>query len=235
MQRPSLMVHLRTAVFEQFMALQLRIFVPPHPLIKHWLAIARDKNTPGVLFRTALKELGYWLTYEAMRGDWIPTEDVVVETPLGPTAATLVSPTVPMALVPILRAGLTLLDGAQAVMPRASTYHLGLVRNEETLQPSCYLNKLPEALDPQTRILICEPMLATGGSIMMAMEELTRRQADPSLIRVISVVAAPPALKQLAETYPTLEIYSATIDEAVNDQGFIVPGLGDAGDRAFGT
>ncbi len=217
------------------MALQLRIFVPPHPLIKHWLAIARDKNTPGVLFRTALKELGYWLTYEAMRGDWIPTEDIIVETPLGPTAATLVSPTVPMALVPILRAGLTLLDGAQAVMPRASTYHLGLVRNEETLQPSCYLNKLPEALDPQTRILICEPMLATGGSIMMAMAELTRRQADPSLIRVISVVAAPPALKQLAEIYPTLEIYTATIDETVNDQGFIVPGLGDAGDRAFGT
>jgi uracil phosphoribosyltransferase len=137
--------------------------------------------------------------------------------------------------VPILRAGLTLLDGAQAVMPRASTYHLGLVRNEETLQPTCYLNKLPETLDPQTRILICEPMLATGGSIMMAMAELTQRHADPSLIRVISVVAAPPALKQLAETYPTLEIYAATIDETVNDQGFIVPGLGDAGDRAFGT
>ncbi len=217
------------------MALQLRIYVPPHPLIKHWLAIARDKNTPGVMFRAALKELGYWLTYEAMRGDWIPTEDVVVETPLEPTPATLVSPTVPIALVPILRAGLTLLDGAQAVMPRASTYHLGLVRNEETLQPTCYLNKLPETLDPQTRILICEPMLATGGSIMMAMAELTKRQADPSLIRVISVVAAPPALKQLAETYPTLEIYAATIDETVNDQGFIMPGLGDAGDRAFGT
>jgi uracil phosphoribosyltransferase len=217
------------------MAIQLRIYVPPHPLVKHWLAISRDKHTPSVLFRTALKELGYWLTYEAMRGDWIPTEDVMVETPLGPTPATLVSPTVPMALVPILRAGLTLLDGAQAVMPRASTYHLGLSRNEETLQPHCYLNKLPETFDPQTRILICEPMLATGGSIMLAMEELTKRQADPSLIRIISVVAAPPALKQLAETYPTLEIYSATIDETVNENGFIMPGLGDAGDRAFGT
>ncbi|HEY9825850.1 MAG TPA: uracil phosphoribosyltransferase, partial [Stenomitos sp.] len=148
------------------MALQLRIYVPPHPLIKHWLAIARDKNTPNVLFRTALKELGYWLTYEAMRGDWIPTEETVVETPLGPTAAAVVSPSVPVAIVPILRAGLAMLDGAQAVMPTASTYHLGLVRNEETLQPSCYLNKLPPALDPQTRILICEPMLATGGSIM---------------------------------------------------------------------
>lgn len=217
------------------MAIQLRIYVPPHPLVKHWLAIARDKHTPNVLFRTALKELGYWLTYEAMRGDWIPTEDVIVETPLGPTPATLVSPTAPIALVPILRAGLTLLDGAQAVMPRASTYHLGLARNEETLQPTCYLNKLPETFDPQTRILICEPMLATGGSIMLAMAELTKRQADPSLIRIISVVAAPPALKQLAETYPNLEIYSATIDETVNDQGFIMPGLGDAGDRAFGT
>lgn len=217
------------------MALQLRIYVPPHPLIKHWLAIARDKNTPNVLFRTALKELGYWLTYEAMRGDWIPTEETVVETPLGPTAAAVVSPSVPVAIVPILRAGLAMLDGAQAVMPTASTYHLGLVRNEETLQPSCYLNKLPPALDPQTRILICEPMLATGGSIMMAMAELTRRQADPSLVRIISTVAAPPALKLLAEAYPTLEIYAATIDETVNEHGFIVPGLGDAGDRAFGT
>lgn len=217
------------------MALQLRIFVPPHPLIQHWLAIARDKNTPGVVFRTAIKELGYWLTYEAMRGDWLPTEEGIVETPLGPTPATFVSPTAPFAMVPILRAGLALLDGAQMVMPRASTYHLGLSRNEETLQPTCYLNKLPTAFDPTTRILICEPMLATGGSIMLAMQELTQRQADPSLIRIISVVAAPPALKQLSEAYPALQIYAAGIDESLNEQGFIVPGLGDAGDRAFGT
>jgi uracil phosphoribosyltransferase len=121
------------------------------------------------------------------------------------------------------------------VMPRASTYHLGLSRNEETLQPTCYLNKLPTAFDPTTRILICEPMLATGGSIMLAMQELTQRQADPSLIRIISVVAAPPALKQLSEAYPALQIYAAGIDESLNEQGFIVPGLGDAGDRAFGT
>jgi uracil phosphoribosyltransferase len=216
------------------MALQLRIYVPPHPLIHHWLAIARDKHTPGPMFRAALKELGYWLTYEAMRSDWIPTEEVMVETPLGPTAAKLVSP-IPLALVPILRAGLALLDGAQLVMPSASTYHLGLMRDEETLQPICYLNKLPKTFDPQTRILICEPMLATGGSIMLALQELTQRQADPSLIRVISVVTAPPALKLLAEHYPTLEIYAACVDTGLNDQGFIVPGLGDAGDRAFGT
>lgn len=217
------------------MALQLRIIVPPHPLIGHWLAIARDKHTPQPMFRAALKELGYWLTYEAMRSDWIPTQDVMVETPLGPTAARIVPPNLPLALVPILRAGLALLDGAQAVMPTAATYHLGLVRNEETLQPSCYLNRLPEALDPQTRILICEPMLATGGSIIFALQELIQRQADSSLIRIISVVAAPPALKLIAEQYPALEIYAACIDESLNDQGFIVPGLGDAGDRAFGT
>jgi uracil phosphoribosyltransferase len=217
------------------MAVQLRIVVPPHPLIKHWLAIARNQTTPDAIFRVAMKELGHWLTYEAMRGEWIPTEEGVVETPLGPAPATQVSSTIPIALVPILRAGLALLDGAQAVMPNAATYHLGLVRNEETLQPTCYLNKLPPVFDPQTRILICEPMLATGGSIMKAMAELTQRQANPSLIRIISVVTAPPALKQLAATYPALEIYAATIDENVNEQGFIVPGLGDAGDRAFGT
>ncbi len=216
------------------MALQLRIFVPPHPLIKHWLAIARDRHTPGVLFKTAMTELGRWLTYEAVR-EWLPTEETAVETPLAPAPATIVLPQAPMALVPVLRAGLTLLEGAQTVVPSASIYHLGLVRNEETLQPSCYLNKLPPQMDASTRVLICEPMLATGGSIMMTLQELTQRNLDPALIRIISVVAAPPALKQLAEAYPTLQIFSAAIDETVNESGFIVPGLGDAGDRAFGT
>ncbi|NJK29598.1 MAG: uracil phosphoribosyltransferase [Acaryochloris sp. RU_4_1] len=216
------------------MAMQLRVYVPPHPLIKHWLAVARDRNTPGVLFRTAMTELGRWLTYEAMR-EWFPTLETTVETPLGPATAAVINPELPVAVVPILRAGLTLLDGAQSVIPRAATYHLGLARNEETLQPSCYLNKLPDTFAPQTRILITEPMLATGGSIMATLQELTQRQADPELIRIIAVVAAPPALKQLGENYPSLQIYTATIDEGLNDQGFIVPGLGDAGDRAFET
>lgn len=216
------------------MALQLRIFVPPHPLIKHWLAIARDQNTPTPLFKTALAELGRWLTYEAIR-EWLPTETTTIHTPLAPVEATLVSPSAPLAIVPVLRAGLTLLEGAQTVMPTARIFHLGLVRDEETLQPSCYLNKLPDRLDPQTRILICEPMLATGGSIMRTLQELTQRGADPVNVRIISVVTAPPALKQIAEHHPALQIYAAGIDETLNDQGFIVPGLGDAGDRAFGT
>ncbi|MEO0376832.1 MAG: uracil phosphoribosyltransferase [Cyanobacteria bacterium P01_A01_bin.17] len=216
------------------MSMQLRVYVPPHPLVKHWLAMARDKNTPGILFRTAMTELGRWLTYEAMR-DWLPVVETSVETPLGPAAATIINPETPIAVVPILRAGLTLLDGAQQVLPRAATYHYGLARNEETLQPYCYLNKLPATFAPETRILISEPMLATGGSIMTTMQELTQRQASPELVRIISVVAAPPALQQLGQTYPSLQIYTATIDEALNDQGFIVPGLGDAGDRAFET
>lgn len=216
------------------MTLQLYIYVPPHPLIKHWLAVARDAATPSVLFRSAMTELGRWLTYEAAR-DWLPTQEITVQSPLDSCPATVIDPNVPVAVVPILRAGLGLLEGAQTLLPLASIYHLGLVRNEETLEPTCYLNKLPAKFDPQTRVLITDPMLATGGSIMAAMAELTQRGVDPSLTRIVCVVAAPPALQKLSVAYPGLKIYSATIDEKLNSQGYIVPGLGDAGDRTFGT
>ncbi|MBF2009071.1 MAG: uracil phosphoribosyltransferase [Chlorogloeopsis fritschii C42_A2020_084] len=216
------------------MTLQLRVYVPPHPLIKHWLAVARDAATPSVLFRTAMTELGRWLTYEAAR-EWLPTQETTVDTPLASCPATLIDPSVPVAVVPILRAGLGLLEGAQTLLPLASIYHLGLERNEETLQPSCYLNKLPEKFPPQTRVLITDPMLATGGSMLKALEELTQRGVDPSLIRIVCVVAAHPALQKLNTAYPGLIVYTATIDGEVNSQGFIVPGLGDAGDRTFGT
>ncbi|MBE9051840.1 uracil phosphoribosyltransferase [Nostocales cyanobacterium LEGE 11386] len=216
------------------MTVQLRVYVPPHPLIKHWLAVARDAATPTVLFRSAMTELGRWLTYEAAR-EWLPTLETMVQSPLDSCPATLINPEVPVAVVPILRAGLGLLEGAQTLLPLAAVYHLGLVRNEETLQPACYLNKLPEKFDPQTRVLITDPMLATGGSIMTAMAELTQRGIDPALTRIVCVVAAPPALQKLSAAYPGLIIYTATIDEIVNDKGYIVPGLGDAGDRTFGT
>ncbi|MBD2314438.1 uracil phosphoribosyltransferase [Desertifilum sp. FACHB-1129] len=216
------------------MALQLRVYVPPHPLVKHWLGVSRDAATPSVLFRSAMTELGRWLTYEAMR-DWLPTLDLTVETPLAPCPISLINPEVPVVVVPILRAGLALMDGAKDLLPLASIYHLGLVRNEETLQASCYLNKMPSQFDPQTRVLICDPMLATGGSIMMAMDELIQRGVNPEFVRIISVVAAPPALQKLGTVYPSLTIYTACIDETLNDRGYIVPGLGDAGDRAFGT
>lgn len=216
------------------MALQLQVYIPPHPLIKHWLGVARDASTPTTLFRTAMTELGRWLTYEAMRG-WLPTLDTEVATPLAPCPATFINPDVPIAVVPILRAGLSLLDGAQALLPLASIYHLGFVRNEDTLEASCYLNRLPEIFPPETRVLITEPMLATGGTIMSAMHELTRRGINPAFTRIISVVTAPVALQKLGATYPELVIYAAATDSVVNEQGFIVPGLGDAGDRTFGT
>lgn len=216
------------------MTLQLRVYVPPHPLIKHWLAVARDQATPSVLFRSAMTELGRWLTYEAMR-DWLPTTDTAVNTPLAPCPATFINPQVPIAIIPILRAGLSLLDGAQALLPLASIYHIGVVRNEETLEPSVYLNKFPKQFKPETRVMITEPMLATGGTIMTVMEELTQRNIDPSFVRIISVVAAPPALQKLSAAYPGLVIYAAAIDETLNEKGYIVPGLGDAGDRTFGT
>jgi uracil phosphoribosyltransferase len=216
------------------MTLQLRVYVPPHPLIKHWLAVARDASTPSPVFRSAMTELGRWLTYEAVR-EWLPTKEAMVDTPLAPSPATFVDPEVPIAVVPILRAGLALLEGAQATLPLTSVYHIGFVRNEETLEPSCYLNRLPAKFDSRVRVLISEPMLATGGTSMAAMAELVSRGVDPALVRIISVVAAPPALQKLSVAYPNLTIYSAAIDEGLNSKGFIVPGLGDAGDRTFGT
>ena len=216
------------------MTLQLRVYVPEHPLIKHWLSVARDANTPPVLFKSAMSELGRWLTYEAVR-NWLPTLDTVVQTPITECSATFVNPEMPIGIVPIVRAGLVLLDEVQKVLPVAAVYHLGLARDEATLEPTCYLNKLPPRFAPQTRIMILEPMLATGGSIMVAMKEITSRGVAPELIRIVSIVAAPPALRQLSENYPGLEIYTAIIDEGLNSKGYIVPGLGDAGDRSFNT
>jgi len=167
--------------------------------------------------------------------DWLPTQEISVQTPLAACPATFINPNIPVAVVPILRAGLGLLEGAQGVLPLASIYHFGLVRNEETLEPTCYLNNLPEKFAPFTRVLITEPMLATGGSIMAVMAELTQRGVDPALTRIVSVIVAPPALQKLAAVYPGLIVYTATIDEILNDHGYIVPGLGDAGDRIFGT
>jgi uracil phosphoribosyltransferase len=128
-----------------------------------------------------------------------------------------------------------LLDGAQALLPLASIYHIGMVRNEETLEATCYVNKLPRQFDPQTRVLITEPMLATGGTMLAVMEELTKRGVNPAYVRIISVVTAPNALQRLSEAYKDLNIFAAAIDEGLDNSGYIVPGLGDAGDRTFGT
>ncbi|XTZ10874.1 MAG: uracil phosphoribosyltransferase, partial [cyanobacterium endosymbiont of Rhopalodia yunnanensis] len=200
------------------MTFQLRVYVPDHPLIKHWLGVARDANTPNILFKTAMTELGRWLTYEATR-HWLPTLETGIKTPITDAQATFINPQVPIAVVPLLRAGLALLDGAQTLLPLASTYHLGLVYNEEILDISCYLNKLPQQFHPETRIVVLEPMLATGRLITVAMDKITERGANPKLMRIISVVAAPPALQKLSKKYPTLNIYTAFIDKEIDDKG----------------
>lgn len=181
-----------------------------------------------------MTELGRWLTYEAIR-DWIPTQAVTVQTPLAPCPGNIVRSDIPVAIVPILRAGLALIGGMQEVLPAASVYHLGMVRDEDTLEVSCYLNKLPETFAPETRVVISEPMLATGGTMLDTLALLTQRGITTDRIRIVSVVTAPPALQKINEAYSGLVIYAATIDEGLDERGFIVPGLGDAGDRTFGT
>lgn len=214
--------------------MQLRIYVPPHPLIKHWLAIARDAQTPMPLFRTAMQELGRWLTYEAMR-EWLPTQPLQIQTPLDQVDGEVIDGSKPVAIVPILRAGLAMIEGCQSLLPQAKVFHLGMARDERTLHASCYLNRLPTTLSPELRILIPEPMLATGGTLTQVLEDLQHRGADVALVRIVSVIAAPEGLKRLGDHYPQLQIYTAMIDQGLDERGFIVPGLGDAGDRAFGT
>ncbi|MEN9205410.1 MAG: uracil phosphoribosyltransferase [Thermostichales cyanobacterium SZTDM-1c_bins_54] len=216
------------------MAERLLIHVPPHPLLRHWLTVARDAQTPMPLFRAAMTELGRWLTYEACR-DWLPTLPVTVETPLAPASGEILDGEAPIGIVPILRAGLAMLEGCQSILSGARVFHVGMARDEQTLVATCYLNRLPQHFAPNTRILIPEPMIATGGTLVTLLRDLVSRGIDPSLVRIITVLAAPPGLQKIGAEFPQVQIYAAMIDEALNDRGFIVPGLGDAGDRAFGT
>ncbi|KIZ03617.1 uracil phosphoribosyltransferase [Monoraphidium neglectum] len=210
------------------------VYVPPHPLVKHWLAIARNAATPSALFRSACAELGRVLIYEAVR-EFLPTVEATVDTPVGTADVEFCDPTKPIKVVPILRAGLILLEQAGTVLPISETYHVGYVRDEETLQATAYLNKLPQRLSPEDRILVTDPMLATGGTMLKVLADLVARGADPSNIRVVCIVAAPPALKAMADLYTGLRVYSAIIDAELNEKGYIIPGLGDAGDRAYGN
>ena len=213
---------------------QMLVFVPPHPLINHWLAIARNVQTPPQVFRSTIAELGRLLIYECVR-DWLPTFNAEVQGPVALAQVEMVDPTQPIAVVPVLRAGLVLLEEANTVLPTANTYHLGFVRDEDTLEAKMYLNKLPKQFEEGQRVLICDPMLATGGTIVQAIDECIARGANVKNIRIVCAVTCPPALTILSEKYPGLRVYAAMIDEELNDDGYIVPGLGDAGDRAFGT
>ncbi|GKV05902.1 hypothetical protein SLEP1_g17852 [Rubroshorea leprosula] len=213
---------------------RMLVFVPPHPLIKHWVSVLRNEQTPCPIFKNAMAELGRLLMYEASR-DWLPTVTGEIQTPMAIATVEFIDPREPVAVVPILRAGLALAEHASSILPATKTYHLGISRDEETLLPTVYLNKLPEKFLEGSRVFVVDPMLATGGTILAALNLLKERGIQNKQMKVISAVAAPPALQKLSENFPGLHVYTGTIDPDVNDKGFIIPGLGDAGDRSFGT
>lgn len=211
------------------------VIVPDHPLIADAIATCRDKDTGTIAFRAAVASLGRWLGYEACR-DWLPTYPADVETPLGVTAPSQrVDNQRAVEIVPILRAGLALVEGVLPLIPAAKILHVGYRRDEETARAICYLTGLPEQLPSGTRYLILEPMLATGGTLVQVLDAMTRSGADISLVRVLSLIASQPALEAIGAKYPGVTIFCAAVDPVINERAFIVPGLGDAGDRAFGT
>jgi uracil phosphoribosyltransferase len=214
---------------------QMLIYVPPHPLLKHWLAVARNAASPSALFRSAMAEIGKILMYELSR-DWLETYEAQVQGPLAVANVEVVDPSKAISIVPVLRAGLTLVDKAHEVLPTTKTYHLGYARDETTLEATKYLDKLPKnGFSKEDKVLISDPMLATGGTIVRVVQDVLDKGADVKNVRVMCCVAAPPALTKLSESFPGLVVYAAIIDENVTEEGFIIPGLGDAGDRAFGT
>lgn len=154
---------------------------------------------------------------------------------MGTAVVESVDPMEPIMIVPILRAGLALAELMTSIFPTTTTFHLGMARNETTLQPSVYLNKLPISFPKECNILLVDPMLATGGTVAAAVDLLKERGAEISQIRIISAVAAPQAIKKLNDRFPGISVYTGAMDQIVNEKGFIVPGLGDAGDRSYGT
>ena len=201
-----------------------------HPLIQQALGELRKKDTPPPVFQARINELSRYLTYEAARD--LPVRQVPIQTPLGPTTAVVIHEP-QMILAPILRAGLAMLEGAMATFPHAQVRHIGLFRDEKTLQPVEYYVKLPPALPAQTLVLVLDPMLATGGSACATLAAFARRGITRA--RFICLIASPEGLARVQQAYPQVPIYCAAVDERLNERGFIVPGLGDCGDRAYGT
>lgn len=209
--------------------------VPDHPLISHHIARCRDKATQTIEFRASVVALGQFLTYECCR-DWLPTRKEDVPTPLGVSARSRVIDNARgVEIVPILRAGLALVEGCLPLLPDAKILHVGYRRDEETAQATCYLTGLPPQLPQGVRYLILEPMLATGGTLIQVLDAMHARGARPELVRVVSLLASVPALQKISAVYPDVQIFCAAIDPTIDSRRFIVPGLGDAGDRAFGT
>jgi uracil phosphoribosyltransferase len=204
--------------------------VMDHPLIGHKLSLMRDKRTPTIQFRHLLREISLLMGYEITRNLPVTTERI--ETPLTTMDAPVIAGK-KVAIVSILRAGLGMADGLLDLIPSARMGHIGLYRDPQTKRPVEYFVKLPE---PEGRIFIlCDPMLATGHSAVAAVDILNRNGVSDASIRIMALVAAPEGARVLTQAHPTIAVYAAALDDHLNDHAYIVPGLGDAGDRLFGT
>ena len=202
-----------------------------HPLIQHKLTMIRQKDCGTKVFREVVNEISMLMAYEVSRD--LPLEDVEIETPLVKTTLrTLAGKKV--AIIPILRAGLGMVDGILELIPAAKIGHVGMYRDHDTLQPVEYFVKLPSDIS-ERQLFVVDPMLATGGSAVAAIDALLKRGAHPESIKFCCLVAAPEGVKVLQEAHPEIDIYAAALDERLNENGYILPGLGDAGDRLFGT
>lgn len=206
-----------------------KLSILDHPLVQHKVSLLRDKGTNTRDFKELVAEVGMLLAYEATRD--LPATEVPVETPLEKTTGRQVSGK-DLVLVPILRAGLGFVEGITKLLPTARVGHVGLYRDHDTLAPHQYYFKLPPS-GPRTRWLVLDPMLATGGSAVAAVAKL--KEAGAKDIRFLCLVAAPEGVKALQAAHPDVPIYAAALDRQLNDIGYILPGLGDAGDRLFGT
>lgn len=206
-----------------------RVTLVDHPMVQHKLSILRDKDTSSKKFRDLIRELAIYEGYEATRH--LPLADVEVETPIQKTVCKAIKGK-KLAIVPILRAGLGMVDGMLELSPAARVGHLGMYRNEETHEPVEYYAKLPEDIDDRDVILV-DPMLATGGSATAAIGYL--RKQGVKNIKLVVIVAAPQGIETVLEADKDVTIYTCSIDEGLNEAAYIVPGLGDAGDRIFGT
>ena len=208
-----------------------KFHVLDHPLIQHKLTMIRQKDCGTKVFREVVNEISMLMAYEVSRD--LPLEDVEIETPLVKTTLkTLAGKKV--AIIPILRAGLGMVDGILELIPAAKIGHVGMYRDHDTLQPVEYFVKLPSDIS-ERQLFVVDPMLATGGSAVAAIDTLLKRGAHPESIKFCCLVAAPEGVKVLQEAHPEIDIYAAALDERLNENGYILPGLGDAGDRLFGT
>jgi uracil phosphoribosyltransferase len=222
------------------MSMSLRVVVPPHPLIAHWLTVLRDRETPAPLFATAMAELGRWLTYEALR-DWLPERSVHVQTPLATSEGRLIDASVPVLAIPVLRGGLGLWQGAQTVLPASRVAHVGLEvigalpAEKAALSSHWYLDDLPESVGERVGVLVFLPVLARGATLVALLERLSRLGIHGRRLRVITSLASAPGLKAVGERFEDITIYCACIDPELDGAGQVLPGFGDAALRLYGT